>query len=131
MAFKHFFTLLHQYNTQHPVCPAVLSEFEPVSFTQFKDFVSHTKPSTCALDILPTCLLKEVFDAVGTTISFILNSSLANGSVPPSLKHAVEQPILKKPNINASVLNNFHTISKLPFLSKVPEKMVYSQLLTF
>lgn len=90
-----------------PPCPAVLSEFEPVSFTQLKDFVLHTKMSTYPFDILPTRLLREVFNTVGSTIFFILNSSLANGSVPPSLKHAVLQPILKKPNLNASVLNNF------------------------
>lgn len=71
--FLHFFTSktanIQSANTPIlPPCPAVLSEFEPVSFTQLKDFVSHTKPSTCPLDILPTCLLKEVFDTVGPTI---------------------------------------------------------------
>ena len=102
-----------------------------MSLAHIIDIVTHTKPTSCHLDILPSCLLKEVFDTVGPTISHILNSSLETGSVPSCLEHAVVHPIIKKPNLDATVLDHFQPISKLPFLSKVMEKIVYSQLLSF
>ena len=55
----------------------------------------------------------------------IINISLKSGIFPHSFKHAVVQPLLKKPKLNPCVLNNFRPISKLPFLSKVLEKVVF------
>ncbi len=51
--------------------------------------------------------------------------------VPLSLKHAVVQPLLKKPNLDQEVLSNFRPISKLPFLVKVLEKSAFNQLQSF
>ena len=42
--------------------------------------------------------------------------------------HAIVQPIIKKHNLDPSVLSSFRPISKLPFLSKVLEKVVLEQL---
>lgn len=36
-----------------------------------------------------------------------------------------------KPSLDASVLNNFRPISKLPFLSKILEKIISTQLISF
>ncbi len=38
---------------------------------------------------------------------------------------------LKKPNADINCLNNYRPISKLPFLSKILERVVLSQLLPF
>lgn len=46
-----------------------------------------------------------------------------------SLKHAV-QPLLKKPGLDHSVLQNFHPISKFPFIAKIL-KVVFCQLSSF
>ena len=61
----------------------------------------------------------------------IINFSIVSGSVPSSFKQAVVQPILKKPNLDPSLPNNYRPISKLPFVSKVLEKVVANQLNTF
>ena len=53
-----------------------------------------------------------------------------SGRVPTYFKQAVVQPLLKKPNLDATVLSNYRPISKLPFISKILEKIVASQLLT-
>lgn len=45
--------------------------------------------------------------------------------------HAVVQPLIKKPGLDPTVMANFRPISKLPFVSKILEKIVYSQLLDF
>ena len=49
-----------------------------------------------------------------------------SGCIPAVFKHAVVQPLIKKHNIDPSVLSNFRPISKLPFLSN--EKVVLNQL---
>ena len=41
---------------------------------------------------------------------------------------AVITPILKRPSLCVTTLGNFHPISNLPFLSKVIEKVVATQL---
>ncbi len=41
------------------------------------------------------------------------------------------QPILKKPNLDCTVLSNYRPISKLPFLSKILEKVILSQLASY
>ncbi|XP_005940566.2 uncharacterized protein LOC102297446, partial [Haplochromis burtoni] len=46
-------------------------------------------------------------------------------------KHTVVQPILKKSSLDQNDLANFRPISKLPFLSKILEKIVHSQLQTY
>ncbi len=43
-------------------------------------------------------------------------------------KYAIVQPVLKKPNLDKSVLCNYRPISKLPFLAKILEKTVFNQL---
>ena len=39
--------------------------------------------------------------------------------------------MLKKPNLDPAILSNFRPISKLPFLSKVLERVIYVQLQAF
>lgn len=68
---------------------------------------------------------EEVFNTLGPCIVNLINSSLRSGCVPVAFKHAAIQPLLKKTNLDTAVLSNFRPISKLPFLSKVLEKVVY------
>ncbi len=55
---------------------------------------------------------------------------MASSSVPTSFKTALLLPILKKPNLNTDDLNNYRLISNLPFISKLLERVVTSQLIT-
>ncbi len=72
-----------------------------------------------------------MFDLLGKNFQSLLNSSLINGNVPVCFKHAVVQPLLKKPNLDCTVLSNYRPISKLPFLLKILEKVVLSQLASY
>ncbi len=58
----------------------------------------------------------------------IINTSLVTRIVPLSLKHAVVQILLKKPNLDQGVLSNFCPISNLSFLDKVLKKSVFNLL---
>ena len=92
------------------------------------EVASTMKTSSSPLDILPTSLLKEAIAPVAPSLVTIINISLVTGVVPFYFKQAAVQPLLKKPNLDPSSPLNYRPISKLPFISKVLEKVVANQL---
>ncbi len=58
----------------------------------------------------------------------VVNTSLLSGTFPNSLKTAVVKPLLKKRNLDNTILSNYRPISNLPFISKIIEKVVFNQL---
>lgn len=86
------------------------------------------KPSTCQLDPLPTSLVKSSLPSLLPLISAIIHSSLSTGTVLSLFKTAAVTPILKKPGLDPNNFNNLRPISHLPFISKILEKIVASQL---
>ncbi len=106
----------------------LLTCFHPISSVQLAGIVSKVKLSTCESDIIPAHLLKEVFATLSPAVTAIINNSLESGVVPASFKHAIVHPLLKKPHLDQSIFSNFRPISKLPFISKLLERAVYSQL---
>uniref|UniRef100_A0A8C1KKX3 Reverse transcriptase domain-containing protein n=1 Tax=Cyprinus carpio TaxID=7962 RepID=A0A8C1KKX3_CYPCA len=83
------------------------------------------------LDPIPSKLLKEVLPEVIDPLLTIINSSLLLGYVPKTFKLAVIKPLIKKPQLDPKELVNYRPISNLPFLSKILEKVVSSQLYSF
>ena len=112
-------------------CSAAFNQFEPVSFSHLKEIVSQLKPAACPTDIVPPRLFKEAWQTIGPNVQLIINNSLASGVVPTYFKQAVVEPLIKKPSLDSSVLSNFRPISKLPFISKILEKVVLLQLQSF
>ena len=86
------------------------------------------KPCTCALDPIPTALLKSYIPILSPLITQTVNLSFQTDNVPSALKVAVICPLLKKTTLNLEVLASYRPISNLPFLSKVLEKVVASEL---
>ncbi len=113
------------------LCSAVFDKFELVTLSVLHDIVGHLKPSGSPYDAVPPRFVKEVFPTVGPSVLAVVNSSLSSGVVPGNFKHAVVQPLIKKPGLDPTELANFRPISKLSFLSKVLEKIVYSQLMAY
>ena len=60
-----------------------------------------------------------------------MNNSLISGQVLTFLKHAVAQPVIQKPNLDRTDLNNYRPISIRAFLSMILEKAVFQKLLSF
>lgn len=52
----------------------------------------------------------------------MVNSSLSEGIISLPLKEASGHPFTRSPSLDPTVLDNFHTISPLPFLGKVVER---------
>ena len=107
----------------------LLTHFAPITMETLVETISHLRLSSCNLDILPPKFFLEVLPVIGPAVLNIVNMSLTSGCVPDQFKTASVQPLLKKPDLNPAVLNNFRPISKLPFISKILEKLVAEQLL--
>ena len=107
----------------------ILNQFFPLTLPELLDVVSHTRMSICPFDVIPSRFLSQVMDSVGPCLLPIINSSLTTGCVPDYFKTACVTPLLKKPNLDPSLHHNYRPVSKLPFISKILEKIVSSQLL--
>uniref|UniRef100_A0A4W5N7E8 Reverse transcriptase domain-containing protein n=2 Tax=Hucho hucho TaxID=62062 RepID=A0A4W5N7E8_9TELE len=104
------------------------SSFQLPAISEITELIRKSKPSTCQLDPFPTQLVKACLSSLVPLISAIIHSSLTTGTVPTSFKTAAITPILKKIGADPSDFNNFRPVSNLPFISKILEKTVSSQL---
>ena len=107
----------------HPATLNSVSTYQIVSRIVMK---SSTK--TCALDPMPTWLLKELLPSIAPLMTDFINSSLQSGVVPDSMKSAAVTPLLEKASLDINILKNYRPVSNLPFVSKVLEGVVASQL---
>ncbi|KAK6168164.1 hypothetical protein SNE40_022045 [Patella caerulea] len=87
-----------------------------------------SKPKTCELDPVPTCLVKEHIDLLLPLLCQIIHKSLSNGIFPAEFRCAIVKPILKKSTLNPDVLKHYRPVSNLGFLSKIIEKCVLTRL---
>ena len=90
--------------------------------------VLKSPTKSCALDPITTGLLKACIDSLVPVVTRIVNESLESGTVCDILKQAVVTPLLKKPNLDSNMLENYRPVSNLPFISNIIEKAVLTQL---
>ncbi len=105
-----------------------MSVFKTIDSKILEEIVQHLKSSTCYLDTLPTSFFKSVLNCLEADILEVVNTSLLSGTFPNSLKTAVVKPLLKKRNLDNTMLSNYRPISNLPFIGKIIEKVAFNQL---
>ncbi len=93
-----------------------MSVFKTIDSKILEEIVQHLKSSTCYLDTLPTSFFKSVLNCLEADLLEVVNTSLLSGTFPNSLKTAVVKPLLKKRNLDNTVLSNYRPISNLPFI---------------
>ena len=97
-----------------------------------ENMVGQIKPSGSPCDTVPHHFFKEVFLCIEQSVLVIINSSLSSGVVPQSFKQPLAiQPLLKKRSLDRGIIANYRPISKLPFISKILEKVVHAQFKSF
>ncbi|XP_038044104.1 uncharacterized protein LOC119718766 [Patiria miniata] len=109
-------------------CNSTLSSFQPVTCNDVKRLILKSATKSCTLDPIPTSLLKQCLDSLLTSITRIINASLACGLMPDSLKEAHVTPVLKKTTLDRHEIKNYRPISNLKFLFKTIERAVVTQL---
>ncbi|KAL7846620.1 hypothetical protein SRHO_G00216000, partial [Serrasalmus rhombeus] len=108
-----------------------LNCFSSLSTDAVLQLIKSSNPTTCPLDAIPSPLFQSTSEDLLPFIMFLINKSLASGEVPSTFKTARVLPILKKPMLDSSDVNNYRPVSLLSFLSKVLERAAYNQLSFF
>ena len=107
----------------------MLSVFPPTDTQEVTEIIKDSPNKSCALDTLPTWLLKANVNCIAPFLVHIINSSLSSGKFPNCFQQAMVTPILKKPTLDHNDLKNYRPISNTSFLSKLLEKIVYKRLI--
>ena len=107
-----------------------LPSFSPLTDTDVSQLLSH-RPNTCTLDPIPSSLLQAIAPDILPFITSLVNSSLSSGYFPSSFKKAYIPPLLKKPTLDPSTIQNYRPLSLLLFISKTLEHAVSNQLSAF
>ncbi len=108
-----------------------LTSFSPLSETEVSKPILSNHPTTCPLDPIPTHLLQAISSSVIPALTHIINTSLHTGTFPTAFKQARVSPLLKKPSLNPTLLENYRPLSLLPFTAKTLERVVFNQLSLF
>ena len=82
----------------------------------------------CALDPVPTWIVKQYVVELSQFITSLLNASISSGQFPSSQKCAIVTPLLKKETLDPDDVGNYRPVSNLSFLSKVLERAVFEQM---
>ena len=77
-------------------------------------------------DQISTYLLKTISNVIAPLLTIAINQSLCTGIIPKSLKIAKVIPLFKKDD--SHIFDNYRPISLLPAMSKVFEKIVFTQV---
>ncbi len=100
-------------------------EFDLVSSTDISHIIAKVKRPATSWDVLPSGLLDATADFIGPSITSIVNCSLSTGIFPSCLKQAFIEPLLQKSALDPLEFTNYWTISKLPCISKILEKVFF------
>jgi len=74
---------------------------------------------SCALDPLPSTFMKEFLPELLPYLTDLRNSSLMQGCLPISQRHAIILPRLKKVGADSADVKNYNPIFNLTFMSKL------------
>ncbi len=111
----------------NPNLTPLITQFNLATQDEIVKMVSKSKTKSCALDPIPTWLVKKCPSTIPALTS-IVNSSMSTGTVPPSLKQALVIPVLKKAGLDVNQMKNYRPVSNLAFSSKLLERIVSSRL---
>jgi hypothetical protein len=94
------------------------------------EIITEMNNKYCDLDPIPTWLVKSCFTELSMMINLIITKSLTESAFPSKLKYALVKPVIKDRNESQDDLANYRPVSNTPFISKLLEKVVSTQLKT-
>ncbi len=105
--------------------------FCPLTEAEVSKLLLSSHPTTCPLDPIPSHLLQAISPALLPALTHIIYTSLLTGIFPTAFKQARVTPLLKKPTLNTSLIENYRPVSLLPFIAKTLERVVFNQVSLF
>jgi len=109
-------------------CMSTMDTFELFTETDIRQLLKRSSSAFCAVDPMPTQLVKDFLDVLINTITNIVNTSLSQGVFLRSMKAAIVKPLIQKHTMDCNILNNYRSVWNLTFLSKVIERAVACHL---
>ncbi len=116
--------------TRSPAQTPIFS-FCPLTEVEVSKLLLSSHPTTCPLDPIPSHLLQAISPTLLPALTHIINTSLLTGIFPTAFKQARVTPLLKKPTLNTSLLENYRPVSLLPFIAKTLKRVVFNQVSLF
>ena len=110
---------------------ATFNEFTLCSENDIRSFILQAPAKSCSMDPLPYQVLRDNLDNLLPFITTMCNNSLKNGHLPLSQKSAIITPVIKKAGLDPSIAANYRPISNLTFVSKLIERIVARQTVTY
>ena len=108
--------------TDRSVCKPLI-QFKQVTSEEVQKVLQSAPAKQCSLDPVPTWLVKQLSNVFAPVIANLCNLSFDQRTLPVVQKRAVTRPLLKKPSLDASDVNNYWPISNLSFISKTIERL--------
>lgn len=103
--------------------------FKHISSNDVNNVISSLENKNCNTDTIPNSLYKNCSNLIASPLAYLLNQSVRIGHFPNCFKKATVCPIYKSGDPN--IPTNYRPISLLHPLSKIFEKIVYSQLINY
>jgi hypothetical protein len=108
-----------------------METFQQVSVDEVISAIHRLPDKHCAIDPVPTHILKSVASDIAPYLCELFNRSLQSGCVPQPFKEAFITPLLKKPDLDAADVKSYRPISNLSVVSKLLERLVAKQLVSY
>ena len=105
--------------------------FKSPSSYEISILVKICKSSYPHNDSLPKQLTDLIEPILTELYQSIISQSIHTSIFPTSLKYAIITPLLKNSNLDNKLLKNYRPISKLPFLSKISERVISKQIIEY
>ena len=107
-------------------------QLEKVSEDDVSKVIKSLKNSSATgVDYIDTRTVKLAADILSPALTHIINLSIETNTFPEIWKFAKIIPLLKSSSADPLLPKSYRPIALLPILSKVLEKMVFSQLVTY
>ena len=113
-----------------PRVGACAFQLTPLTLSELRAVVYGVNGSAaCGEDGVTIPLIRLSFEAIGTVLLHLVNSSISLSEVPISWKHSLVFPIHKSGD--PSNPSNFRPISIVPAIAKIVERAVHQQLYNY
>ena len=93
--------------------------FQPSSENDVTALIGKSAKKSCPLDPMPTFLRVGCLEVLLPVISRVIKLSLLCGHFSDGYNETLVTPILKKPGLDPTQLNNLRPVSNLHFISKL------------
>ena len=102
---------------------SLLPSFRSCTQAEVRRIIMTSPAKSCSQGPIQTFLYREFVDLL-----LPYTTSMVIASLPHSQKHAIVDPMLKKPGLDIADMANYRPVSNLTFMSKVTERAVAQQL---